>query len=292
MVVNTDHLESHVRMLSETFRPRDYKHPKNLNLIGDYLQSQFKASGGRVSEQAYKVDGVIFKNIIAKFGLENGPRIIVGAHYDAFGDFPGADDNASGIAGLIELSKLLGQSPLNAPVELVAYTLEEPPFFRTENMGSARHARDLKTLGIPVKAMICLEMIGYFSDERNSQYFPVPEMSSIYPTIGNFITVVGDLESKRLLHQIQSSMEAATSLPVESICAPRSIPGIDFSDHHPYWDAGFPAIMITDTANYRNLAYHSQEDTADRLDYFRMAQVVMGIHAAVIDLSDSRRFQF
>jgi Zn-dependent M28 family amino/carboxypeptidase len=170
-------------------------------------------------------------------------------------------------------------------VELVAYTLEEPPFFRSEQMGSAMHAKALKQEGAVVRVMFSLEMIGYFSDARNSQQFPSSAFSLFYPTEGNFISVVGKMDDGMLVRRIKKAMTRATSLPVYSINAPRLIPGVDLSDHLSYWREGYPAVMITDTAFYRNANYHTLDDTAERLDYRRMGQAVEGVYAAVIDMT-------
>jgi Zn-dependent M28 family amino/carboxypeptidase len=220
-----------------------------------------------------------------RFGPEAGERLVVGAHYDAFGPYPAADDNASGVAGLIELAYLLGQHPPALAVELVAFTLEEPPYFRTAEMGSAVHAQSLKAAGVTVRVMFSLEMIGYFSDAPDSQRFPVPLLSLCYPSRGNFITVAGNVGEGLLVRRIKRAMSGASELPVYSINAPRLIPGLDFSDHLNYWQAGYPAVMITDTAFFRNRNYHTMQDTADKLDYRRMAQVVEGVMAAVVALS-------
>lgn len=278
-------LEAHVRVLSEEFRPRDHAHPEGLGQTADYIRAQARAAGGRVTEQRYRLGGLTWRNVRIRFGSRRGARIIVGAHYDAFGDLPGADDNASGVAGLLELARLLGRNPPAAPVELVAFALEEPPIFRTPGMGSVRHVAALKTRRVAVRAMLCLEMIGYFSDREDSQRFPLPGKVSAPASRGDFIAVVGDPASVDLNGQVTAAMRGATPLPVESLQAPRSVPGVECSDHFPYWDAGYPAVMITDTADNRNLAYHTAEDTADRLDYRRMAQVVRGVHAAVMELA-------
>jgi Peptidase family M28 len=152
--VSADHLRSHVRMLSETLVPRDYRHPENLDRVAEYLRRELESSPGKVSEQAYQVDGRTYRNVIARFGPEMKERIIIGAHYDTCQPYPGADDNASGVAGLIELARLLGQTPLPLTVELVAYTLEEPPYFRSTLMGSAVHTRALKAQGVDVRHVL------------------------------------------------------------------------------------------------------------------------------------------
>lgn len=274
-------LEAHVRMLSETFSPRDYRNVDNLNKAAGYIASQLAATGASISEQPFMAEGRNFKNIIARFGPKDGARIVVGAHYDTCDPLPGADDNASGVAGLIELARMLAATPVNVPVELVAYTLEEPPFFRTDNMGSAVHARSLRKANVEVRAMISIEMIGYFSDAPGSQQLPSFILKPFYPSVGNFIAVIGDLNSFGLTRKVKRAMKGASSLPVYSLNGPQFIPGVDFSDHVSYWDQDYPALMVTDTAFFRNLAYHTAEDTADRLDYKKMANVVVGIDAAV-----------
>ncbi|MCI0347790.1 MAG: M28 family peptidase, partial [Acidobacteriales bacterium] len=167
----------------------------------------------------------------------------------------------------------------------VAYALEEPPHFRSAAMGSVQHARWLKEQKINVRAMLSLEMIGYFSDAEGSQRFPAPGMSLIYGKRGDFIVVAGRFTDVRLVRRVKRAMTSANDLPVHSINAMASVPGIDFSDHLSYWQQGFPAAMITDTAFYRNPHYHTAADLAETLDYRRMAQVVQQVYAAVLDLA-------
>jgi hypothetical protein len=283
--VDPKRLEAHVRTLSESFVPRDESHPENLDRCAAYIRREFESANARVSEQPFTVAGKTYRNVIAHFGPETKEMVVVGAHYDTAGPLPGADDNASGVAGLLELARLLGNGQLPIRAELVAYTLEEPPFFRSEQMGSAMHAKALKREGAAVRAMFSLEMIGYFSDDPDSQHFPSSVLSLFYPTKGNFISVVGKMGEGMLVRKIKKAMAGATSLPVYSINAPRLIPGVDFSDHLSYWREGYPAVMITDTAFYRNANYHTMGDTAERLDYRRMGQVVEGVYAAVVDVT-------
>lgn len=280
--VDPGRLEEHVLALSSSFSPRDEAHPANLDRAAAYIAEKFRAAGGRVSEQPFEVEGKTYRNVIATFGRETSERIVVGAHYDAAGPFPGADDNASGVAGLLELALLLGRSVLPMTVELVAYTLEEPPYFRTEYMGSAVHARSMVDRNLPVRMMISLEMIGYFSDEKGSQSLPSPVVRPFFPSAGNFIAVVGKFGQGGLVRQIKRSMRAATDLPVHSFSGPPSlVAGIDFSDHLNYWNAGFDAVMITDTAFFRNPHYHTENDTPEKLDYPKMARVVEGVYGTV-----------
>jgi Zn-dependent M28 family amino/carboxypeptidase len=278
-------LEAHVRTLVEKLSPRDERHPENLNRAAAYISEQLRKGGGEVEDQPFKVNGTVYRNVIARFGPQTRERIVVGAHYDAAGPLPGADDNASGVAGLIELAGLLAKRPLRTQVELVAYTLEEPPHFAGEAMGSAVHVASLKKQGLSVKAMIALEMIGYFTDAPGSQQYPHRLLKLFYPSTGNFIGVVGKLGQGGLVRRIKKAMQRASPLPVATIAAPPSLPGIDLSDHRNFWEAGYPAVMITDTAFYRNLNYHTASDTPETLDYGRMARVVEGVCGAVVELA-------
>lgn len=281
-------LERHVRALSERFHPRSFDDKARLEAAADYMGFELAALGLAVESQPFEVAGQTFRNIVVRIadrsGSFAGERIVVGAHYDSHGfvgadSTPGADDNASGVAGVIELARLLRLRPLERPVELVAYCLEEPPHFATPDMGSAHHAAGLRDTGVAVRLMLSLEMIGYFSDAPGSQDYPLAPLKLFYPDRGDFIAVVGryrDWEDTRLL---KSAMLGTGK--VESINAPLFLPGIDFSDHRSYWNAGFRALMITDTAFYRNREYHRRGDTADRLDYRRMAFVVSALEAGL-----------
>lgn len=274
-------LERYVRRLAETFGPRDAEHPGNLNRVAAYLRETFAEHTARVGEQSYQVGAIPYRNVMARFGPETPARIVVGAHYDVAGPYPGADDNASGIAGVLELARLLSSTPLPTEVELVAYPLEEPPFFGTDNMGSAIHAQSLKAENVSVRAMLALEMIGYFSDAPQSQGFPLFVLRPFYPSTGNFIVVASHLGQYPLVKTVKTAMRSASPLPVHSINAPRLLPGIALSDHRNYWKAGYDAAMITDTAFYRNPHYHTAQDTPDTLDYERMAMVVDGVRVSI-----------
>ena len=286
VTVSPERLETHVRALSERFAPRDFTHPENLDRAAAYVREELARAGGTVSEQTYEVNGTTYRNVVASFGPDTRERVVVGAHYDAAGPLPAADDNASGVAGLIELAHLLGGARLPLRVELVAYSLEEPPFFRTPHMGSAVHAASLRREGVPVRAMLSLEMIGYFTDAPGSQQFPLGILRWIYPSEGNFIAVIGKLGGGSLVRRVKRAMRRASPLPVHSLNGPRWVPGIDFSDHASYWDAGYAAVMITDSAFYRNPYYHTARDTPGTLDYARMALVVQGVYGAVLALAE------
>lgn len=290
-------LQGHVRKLSVDFYPRSFDRPANLEATAAYIEAALAATGAVVSRQAVMVDGKRFHNVVARFGPQQGPVMVIGAHYDSHARVrqgggtraflsdthtPGADDNASGVAGLLELARLLGKEPPARAIELVAYTLEEPPHFRTNHMGSAWHARSLKTAGRKVSLMLSLEMIGYFTDAPGSQQYPLGLMKFVYPAKGNFIALIGRFGDFRAMRKAKTLMAGATgALPVYSMNATPAIQGIDFSDHLNYWKQGYPALMVTDTSFMRSAHYHEAGDTFDKLDYRRMANVVNGVHAIV-----------
>jgi len=283
-------LASHVHQLSKVL-PARLCFEKSLTPTLLWIESQlkpFENNGRKSYRQSYQADEQTFHNIILEFGPKatiDDELIIVGAHYDTTHGYPGADDNGSGVAGLIELARLLSEKPqlISQPIQLVFYTLEEPPYFRTEKMGSYIHASSLKKKKQKVKIMIALDMIGYFSDDKDSQHFPVPLLDKIYPNQGNFIAIVGNLSNMGAVRTIKHSFKTATDLPVYSFNSPRFVPGIDFSDHLNFWDLDYPAVLITDTSFNRNLAYHTEHDTADKLDYEKMAKVVQALFKTMVD---------
>jgi len=296
-VVDQVRLQEIVRHLSVGLYPRSVDQATKLTAAGMYIRDAFVAAGATVELQDVIVEGESFFNVIARFGPSQGSLIVVGAHYDSHAHLsassrnrepysrdthtPGADDNASGVAGLVELAFLLSKVQLQQPVELVAYTLEEPPHFRTEHMGSAWHAKSLKAAQRNVALMISLEMIGYFTDAPDSQTFPLPGMGALYSTRGDFISIVARPQDWSPTRSLKAAMLGASDLPVRSINAVSAIAGIDFSDHRSYWAEGIPAVMVTDTAFYRNAEYHRAGDTFERLDYARMAKVVQGVYSFI-----------
>jgi hypothetical protein len=278
-------LKDHVAFLTRDITPRSASHPENLDRAASYIFERFSAAGGRTYTQSFVARGGTYRNVIAEFGpaSTNAPVLVVGAHYDSFGEtgaLPGADDNASGTAGVLELARLLGSHRLQTPVLLVAYTTEEPPFFGSEEMGSAVHAASLAAASRMVSGMICLEMIGYFSDQ---QAWPNWLFEAIYPSKGNFIGVTGGWNDRRLARTVKRAIAGASDLRVVSYSGARV--SSDASDHRNYWAHGWRAVMITDTAFLRNPNYHTARDTADTLDYRQMARVVDGVLSAVLHLS-------
>jgi Zn-dependent M28 family amino/carboxypeptidase len=279
-------LRSDVEALTGLPGFRCFERPDDLERAASWVKTALEESGLPVEEQAFAVDDWDFSNFIARYGSAGAPVLVIGAHYDVCGEQPGADDNASAVAGLLELARLLGRHrpELRHRLELALWPLEEPPNFRTPGMGSAVHASSLARSKAEVRGMICLEMLGYFSDEPGSQTYPVPGMGLLYPTRGNFVSVVGNGSSLAFTRRVKARMAGATVLPVRSINAPALVPGVDFSDHLNFWNHGWNAVMITDTAFYRNPNYHQVSDTPDTLDYERMAQVVTGVYAAMTTL--------
>lgn len=272
-------LEAHVQFLAEECVPRHDRYPENLNRAADYITRSLGEGRGRVRELDYDTLGETSRVILARYGPEGPVRVVVGAHYDACGSTPGADDNASGVAGLIELGRLLGEHPPGGCVELAAYPHEED--FGSPVMGSAHHAKALRAAGENPAVMISLEMIGCFSDEPGSQTLPARILKPLYPDRGNFVAVVGRDQERPLVRSLKRGMAGGGVLPVRSICPPVPVPGLDLSDHYCFWKEWFPAVMVTDTAFFRNPRYHDPEDTADTLDYSRMAEVVRGVYAGV-----------
>ncbi len=278
--VDPERLRQHVVTLSTTLSPRN-DDPAQLGRSADYIASQL-APFGRVERHPFDVWGVGYENVSLTLGSGAGPRIVVGAHYDTADGLPGADDNASGVAGLIELARLLHQQRPSRPVQIIAYALEEPPYFGSDQMGSAHHARRLAKQQEEIALMLSLEMIGYFDETPGSQHYPLPLLRLLYPDRGDFIALVGEFGAAGIVRRAKRAMLAASPLPVRSINAPAFVPGVDLSDHRNFWHHNYPALMVTDTAMFRNRAYHTAQDRWERLDYPRMAEVVRGIYGIVM----------
>lgn len=281
--VRKERLQQDVAFLTNITPARNAENPSSLNEASEYIYDIFNSSGLDTKYQTYQVNNQSYRNVIASVGPASAPKIVIGAHYDVCGDQDGADDNASGVAGLLEVARLLGElkPDLNFSVELVAYSLEEPPFFRTEYMGSAVHAKSLKTNNDLVEVMICLEMIGFYSDAPKSQSYPISLMKLFYPGKANFIAVVGKSNASKPIKKAKKLMRQTCSIEVRSIAAPPNLVGIDFSDHLNYWAQDYPAVMINNTAFYRSPHYHEKTDTMETLDFDKMTEVVKGIYGTI-----------
>lgn len=274
-------LEADVRFLAGLAPPRNAQNAEGLDKAAAYIAASFVETGCDLREQRFILNHVAYKNVICAFGPVSAPQMVIGAHYDVAGDAnPGADDNASGVAGVLELARLIGATNPNLEhrLELVAFTLEEPPYFQTEEMGSYLYAKELREADAAVKLMISVEMIGYFSDEPGSQSFPFGFLSWFYPEVADFIGVVGLAFERSAVSRTKSLMSISPDLPIYSINAPSFLPGIDFSDHWSFWQFGYPAVMVTDTAFFRNPNYHRPTDRPETLDYRRMALTVDGLY--------------
>lgn len=280
-------LRSHVVKLAGEIGARDLFRNNNrgLKASSDYIGSELKSYGYKVEYQEYPSAGVKVKNIIAaKPGLSAPDEIIiVGAHYDSC-DNPGADDNASGVAGVLELARRLAAKPSARTVKFLAFVNEEPPFFRAKDMGSFVYASEAAGKKDDIKGAIVLEMIGYYSDAPFSQHYP-PLIGVFYPNKGDYPALVSNFHSRGLAWKIRDSFKSAAAQPLETAILPAMIPGVDFSDHRSFWKYGYPAVMFTDTAFYRNPNYHKQTDTPETLDYSRMALFLDGLEKAVLDLA-------
>ena len=283
-------IEAHVRELAGRIGERNYRRPAALDSAATYIATTFRALGYEVAEQPFTAGGQPFRNLEVTIRGRIRPEeiVVVGGHYDSVVGTPGADDNASGVAAVLELARLLRDAAPERTVRLVAFVNEEPPFFLSEDMGSRVYARAAKQRGDRVVAMISLETIGYYTTEPRSQRYP-PPIGLAYPDRGDFIGFVGNVSSRSLVRQAVAAFRQAVRIPSEGVAAPGAIPGVYWSDHWSFWREGYPAIMVTDTAPFRNPFYHSAADTPERLDYARMARVVHGLAAVVRQIAGGVR---
>ena len=263
-------LEEHVRRLAGTQRNTDLEGPAR------YVEAAF---GAGARSQYFESGGHKVRNV----ALGAGP-IVVGAHYDSVPGSPGADDNASGVAVLIELARLHAGA---GGIQFVAFANEEMPYFMSREMGSFHAAAQARSHGEKVRAMLSLEMLGYYRDAPGSQQYPFP-LGYFYPERGDFVAFVGDLGARSLIRKSIKAFRAHSRFPSEGVAAPGFVPGVTWSDHWSYRSHGFPAIMVTDTAFYRYPHYHLPSDTPEKLDYQRMARVTLGLSAMLRELHEGR----
>jgi len=281
-------LRQRVKYLSEDIGIRDYLNYANLEKSARFVEEEFKDLGYTTEIMEYKIDKRLFKNIIATNSKykKPGPAVIVGAHYDTCSN-PGADDNASGVAGLIELAYLLKDEQTGATIKFIAFVNEEPPFFMSQDMGSSVYVRQAKKKREDILGAVILESIGYYRQEPNSQEYPAP-LGIFYPNQGNFITMVSNFPSAGMLKILARGFRKASNFPLECFTGPTFIPGVSFSDNWSFWQEGYRAIMVTDTAFLRNPNYHSQADLPHTLDYRKMALVIKGLKSAIIEFANKR----
>ncbi len=281
-----ENLRRHVVAVAS--REHNVFRPAELEAAAQYIERTLAALGYAVAAQRYESAGVEVRNIETEVrGAGRASEIIVvGAHYDSVVGAVGANDNGSGVAAVIELARLMRGDKVERTLRFVAFANEEPPFFKTEQMGSRVYARRSKARGDNIVAMFSLETIGYYSDRRGSQRFPFP-LGFFYPSTGSFIAFVSNLSSRALLHEVLASFRRHAEFPAEGVAAPAFIPGVDWSDHWSFWKEGYPALMVTDTAPYRYPYYHTAQDTPDKVDYARLARVVTGLHRMLRELAQA-----
>lgn len=282
----SDVLRADVEHLAGKIGPRHVNRPASYRAAADFIEEALRAAGWEVSRQIFAAQGEPCANLIAEVRGRVRPDeiIVVGAHYDTCGETPGANDNASGVATLLALARhFAGQPPPARTLRWVAFANEEPPFFKSPEMGSLVYARSCRERGEVIVAMLSLETIGYYRDEPGSQRYPFP-LAWFYPSRGNFIGFVSRTADRALVRQCVAGFRRHAQFPSEGGALPAALPGIDWSDHWAFWQAGYPALMITDTAPFRYPYYHHEEDTPDKLDFDRLARVVSGLAGVVAEL--------
>lgn len=283
-----DRLSRHVEALAGTIGRRHLRRPQALDDAATYVEQCLRELKLEPGAQTFQVDGVPVRNVEAEIaGLSLPDQIVlVGAHYDTVPETPGADDNASGVAALLEMARLLSAGRHARTLRFVAFVNEEPPFFHTPFMGSRVHARRCRARGENLVGVLVLESIGYYSDARGSQRYPFP-LNLLYPGTGDFVGFVGNLGSRGLTRNAVGSFRSHTQFPSEGGAVPGIVPGVGWSDHWAFWQEGYPAVMVTDTAPFRNPNYHMPSDTPETLDYARMARVVTGLARTAAHLAGS-----
>ena len=277
-----------LRFLSVTLGERTIRKYQNLEQARDYICDYFTRYGAEPRLETYTASGAKVSNIIAEIpGTEHPERIVlVGAHYDTIEDTPGADDNTSGVAALLEIFRLLAARRYKTTVRFVAFTLEEPPFFSTELMGSMVNAANCRKRKERIELMVCLEMVGYAA-RRCRQDYPLNHKHAEYPVYGNYISVISLPSNAESVYRWKKLYNDHARNKIYEYIGPASIPGMDLSDHMSFIRAGYPAVMISDTGFYRNKNYHSQDDTIDTINFAFMADVIVNSAAAIRDLLDN-----
>jgi Zn-dependent M28 family amino/carboxypeptidase len=255
----------------------------SLKRAADYIESIFQVSGYQVTRQTYSCYGESVSNLITENSGTEDRAIVVGAHYDTVPGTPGADDNASAVAGMLELARLVRDCTSTRRLIFAAFVNEEPPCFGSYNMGSMVYARQLRREKAPVELMVSLEMIGYFRNDATQRY-PLPGMGLFYPKTADFIGVVGNFRSSRYVSHLKKGIRRHSSIDAQSLTAPEFFGGINLSDNSSFWHHGFKAVMVTDTSFFRNRNYHQETDTIDTLDFESMAEVVKGLYYTLLTL--------
>ena len=278
---DTVRIKDDLTRITKTNKSRNFINVGTLNTVAQYIFDELSKTCDTVYFQTYFVNGTTYKNVVGSMGSPKKEKLVIGAHYDVCLEQEGADDNGSGVSGLLELARLLAKDTLTQCIEFVAYSLEEPPFFRSENMGSYVHAKSLYDRGQKIKGMIYLEMIGCFNDKPKSQNYPVGLLKLFYGNKGDYITVIQKYGNGPFGRQVKRLMKNQGSIKTKSFKAPSWLRGVDFSDHRNYWKFKYSAVMITDTSFYRNKNYHNNTDKMETLDINRMGLVIDELYLTV-----------
>lgn len=275
-----------VEKLAAHIGERNYAHPAQLAAGADYIETQLATAGYPVRRQRFSHDGLEFVNLEAELAGRGatGETIIIGAHYDTVLGSAGAHDNATGVAALLALARSFAGALAERSIRFVAFANEEAPFFQTDAMGSRIYARAARERGDRITLMISLDSLGYFSDAPESQSYPGALRAS-YPSTGNFIALVSDANSRAALEQVVTAFRAATPFPVQFGTFDAALPGVGWSDHASFWREGWPGLLVTDTAPFRNPHYHTADNQPHTVDYDRLAQIVTGLHGALTTLA-------
>jgi len=283
-------LQADVEALAKGIGPRQALTGDSLVRAADFIERRMTAAGWQVRRQPFAIPGATCANLEIEHRGTTKPEeiVVVGAHYDTVRSTPGADDNASGVAALLALAADFAPSQPARTLRFVAFANEEPAFFQSELMGSRVYARACRARGEKIVAMVCLESIGYYSDVKESQRYPFP-LSLFYPSRGNFLAIVGNRESRALVKLVTKTIRETKVIPCESAALPGAWPGVGWSDHWAFWQEGYPAVMATDTATFRNPNYHRPTDTPVTLDFPRMAAAVRGLRAVVAGLAQTEK---
>lgn len=278
-----------VREIAGRIGERSARRPAALAETAAYIEKSLVDAGLRV--RRLPVPALSADNVEAEITGQDaaGPIVVIGAHYDSVEGCPGANDNGTGVAALLALARRFAPTHPEITLRFLAFPGEEPPHFGTDAMGSAAYAKGCSARGETVEAMISLETLGWYSDAPKSQKYPMPLLDLAYPDRGDFVTFVGNLASRALVRRAIAAFREHAAFPSEGAALPSWVPGVGWSDHAAFWEQGFPAIMVTDTAPFRYPHYHLATDTPDRVDYGRLARVVDGLGAVVERLSGAKR---
>ena len=279
-------LSTHVQVLGGEIGERNLARYPQLQKAERYIEGQFSGAGYQVRPDRYEVQGKNCANLEAELPGRSPEIVLIGAHYDSVYGAPGANDNASGVAALLALARRFAGTSNALTLRWVAFVNEEPPYFQTPRMGSAVYAAGCRARGERIKAMISLETVGYFSNEKGSQRYPALGLGLLYPRQGNFIGFVGNIASRALLREVIGQFRDHARIPSEGGALPAFVPGVGWSDQWAFWQQSYPGIMVTDTAPFRYPHYHQASDTPDKLDYESMTRVVLGLEPAIRRLAN------